>query len=65
MTTRHHKTGRFAARGRQPRTELEPPRRSRPKTSAANAKFNAQMAQSNRPAAKASPGQIVASVKTN
>jgi hypothetical protein len=64
MSTRHHTTGQFAARGRQPRTEHKPVARAG-KPSAANAQFNADMARANKPAGKATPGQIVASTKTN
>jgi hypothetical protein len=67
MTTRHHTSGKFASRGaRQPRTELDLANTSAAGTTGApaNASFNAN-APVNKPAGKATPGQIVASTKTN
>jgi hypothetical protein len=60
MSTRHHGTGQFAARGpRQPRTEHAPVARPA-KPSKANAAFNADMARSNKAGAKATAGQLIA-----
>jgi len=70
MSARHHTSGRYATRGaRQPRTELTLADTSAAGTTAgapaANAAFNAHAARTNKPAARATPGQIVASTKTN
>jgi hypothetical protein len=68
MTARHHTSGKFANRGARPaRTELTLADTSASGTTAgapANAAFNANTPAS-RPAGRATPGQIVASTKTN
>jgi hypothetical protein len=59
MSTRHHTSGKFAARGRQPRTEIKGGGKPA-KPSGANAAYNAATAQATKAAAKATPGQLVA-----
>lgn len=63
---RHVTSGKFSPRGtRQPRTEHKRPDTSPPKASAANAAFNKHAARASGVARGATPGQIVASTKTN
>lgn len=58
MSARHHVTGRFAAEGRQPRTEVKRAAKSA-KPNKANAQYNEQMARATKAAARATPGQLV------
>ena len=67
MAPRHHVSGRFAARGpRQPRTEIRAKAPQRGATSDnKNAAYNSLIAQATKPAARATPGQLVSAEKLN
>ena len=52
-------------RARKPVTTLRPQRSGKPKPSKANAAFNEQARRAGAPAQGATPGQVVASTKTN
>jgi hypothetical protein len=60
MGTRHHVTGRFAAKGRPPRTEIKSGAKSAVKPSK-NAAYNNLVTTATKAAARATPGQLVGS----
>jgi hypothetical protein len=73
MGARHHVSGKFAALGRQPRTEHAPVKQFREGRSPIhkkqarmdNAAFNASATRQGGPAQGATPGQVVATVKVS